>query len=75
MDSMNIQREREARQAQANREELVEHIGRAAREDGRVEPLKGLYLIRSSSPTMAVHSLFDPEIGRASCRERVCLYV
>ncbi len=60
MDSMNIQREREARQAQANREELVEHIGRAAREDGRVEPLKGLYLIRSSSPTMAVHSLFDP---------------
>ena len=42
--------EREAQLMQANREELVERIARAMREDGTVQPLQGLHLARSSSP-------------------------
>ena len=42
--------EHEAQVGQANREELVERIARAVREDGTVEPLKGIRLRRSSSP-------------------------
>ena len=38
--------EREARLMQANREELVERIARAMREDGIAQPLQGLYLYR-----------------------------
>ena len=61
MDSMNPQQvEREAHRAQANRGELVERIARAIREDGRVEPLKGLRLHRASSPTESVHGVSDP---------------
>jgi AraC-like DNA-binding protein len=52
--------EREAHRAQANRDELVERIARVIREDGRVEPLKGLHLHRSSSPTESVHGVSDP---------------
>jgi AraC-like DNA-binding protein len=60
MDSMNPQQvEAEAHKAQANRDELVECIARAIREDGRVEPLKGLHLIRRSSPTEWVHGVSD----------------
>ena len=45
MDSMNLQQaEREGHRAQASRDELVELIARAIREDGTVEPLKGLHL-------------------------------
>jgi len=61
MGSMNPQQvEREAHRAQANRDELVERIARAIREDGTVEPLKGLHLHRSSSPTESVHGVSDP---------------
>ena len=61
MDSMNHQQvEREAHRAQANRDELVERIARAIREDGTVEPLKGLHLNRSSSPKEPLHSVSDP---------------
>jgi AraC-like DNA-binding protein len=61
MDSMNPQQvEREAHRAQANRDELVERIARAIREDGRVEPLKGLRLHRASSPTESVHGMSGP---------------
>jgi len=61
MDSMNPQHvEREAHRAQANRGELVERIARAIREDGRVEPLKGLRLHRASSPTESVHGMSGP---------------
>ena len=58
VDSMKPQHvEREAHRAQANRGELVERIARAIREDGRVEPLKGLHLHRASSPTESVHGM------------------
>lgn len=60
MDSKEKQQEkREAQLAQANRDELVERIGQAIREDGRVEPLRGLRLNRSSS-SESIHIVSDP---------------
>src|SRR2546421_11986797 len=61
MESSNEQeREREARQALANREELAERIARGVREDGTVQPLTGLHLTRVSSPTEPVHGVSIP---------------
>ncbi len=61
MNTMPLQQvERETHRAQANRDELVELIARASREDGTVEPLKGLHLNRSSSPKEPLHSVYDP---------------
>jgi AraC-like DNA-binding protein len=51
---------REARRAQANRDELVERIARAVRQDGRVYPLEGLSLHRESSTKELVHSVSVP---------------
>ncbi len=56
------QAEREAELMQANREELVERIGQAIREDGTVQPLKGLHLSRSSLPTEPVHGVSAPSV-------------
>jgi AraC-like DNA-binding protein len=61
MDSMPFQQiERETHRAQAYRDELAELIGRAIREDGTIEPLKGLHLNRASSPREPLHSVYDP---------------
>lgn len=61
LDSMHThQGAPEAHRAQANRDELVERIARAVREDGTVEPLKGMLLHRSSSPTESVHGKSAP---------------
>ncbi len=61
VDSMNPQRvEREANRVQANIGELVERIARTIREDGMVEPLKGLRLHRASSPTEPIYGVSDP---------------
>src|SRR6266851_2604421 len=61
MEPLNDQeRERQARGAQANQEELAERIARAVREDGTVEPLRGLHLKRVSSPTEPVHGVSIP---------------
>src|SRR5712691_4792349 len=56
------QAEREAERVQANREELVERIGRAMREDGTVQPLQGLHLSRSSWPLKPLHSVLEPSL-------------
>src|SRR5438067_1767782 len=56
------QAEREAELMQANREELVERIGRAVREDGVVQPLLGLHLARCSLPLKPVHSVVEPSV-------------
>jgi hypothetical protein len=56
------QAEREAQRMQANREELVERIGRAMREDGIAQPLQGLYLSRSSLPLKPLHSVLEPSL-------------
>src|SRR5215211_7206626 len=53
-------REREGRRAEANRAELVERMARAAREDGMVEPLRGLHIHRVSMPTEPVHGVSIP---------------
>lgn len=45
---------------QANREELSERIARYFREDGAVEPLKGILLRRSSSPTESIPGVSVP---------------
>ncbi len=61
MDLMNRQQaEREAQRAQANREELVERMMRACREDGPVQPLEGIRFYRSSSPTELNLTMSDP---------------
>jgi AraC-like DNA-binding protein len=61
MDSMDPQQgELEAHRVQANRAELVERIARAIREDGTVEPLKGVRLYRFSSPTELSFGVSDP---------------
>ena len=52
--------QREAFRAHANREELAERIGRAIPEDGRVEPLEGLFLNRASSPVGPLHAVSQP---------------
>ena len=63
MDGMNRKSsEREAVLLQAHREELVERISRAIREDGTAEPLKGLHLSRHSFPLEQVYSLAEPSL-------------
>ncbi|HLI07623.1 MAG TPA: AraC family transcriptional regulator [Ktedonobacteraceae bacterium] len=53
---------REAQWVRANREELVERIGHAIREDGNARPLPGLHLARSSSPLERIHSVLEPSV-------------
>ncbi len=61
MDTAPLQQaEYEAHRALAGSDELVELIARAIREDGTVEPLKGLHLNRASSPKEPLHSVYDP---------------
>jgi AraC-like DNA-binding protein len=56
------EREREARRAEANRDELIERIARAVRRDGGEDPLPGLTLYRRSSPTEKVHGVYVPSL-------------
>src|SRR6266481_3943473 len=63
MNLMNHQQaEREAELMQANREELVERIARAIREDGTTQPLQGLHLYRHSLPLEQVYSVVEPSV-------------
>jgi hypothetical protein len=54
------QAKREADRAQAHRNELTIAIAQAIRQDGTIEPLKGLHFNRSSSPSECVHSVSIP---------------
>jgi len=56
------QAEHEAERVQAHREELVERIAGAVREDGTVQPLQGLHLSRSSLPLKPLHSVLKPSV-------------
>ena len=61
MDSLIPQQEAyETQRAQADRAELAARIARVIRDDGRVEPLKGLYLARSSSRRGPVYGVSEP---------------
>src|SRR5947209_12337500 len=63
MDVINHQQaEREAELIQANREELVERIARAIREDGTAQPLQGLHLYRYSLPLELGHGMVEPSV-------------
>jgi AraC-like DNA-binding protein len=63
MDSTNHwPSEREMQRAQASREELVERLTRAIREDGTTEPLPGLRLRRASVPTGLGHGVSFPSL-------------
>src|SRR5438876_5362265 len=63
MDVMNHQQaEREAQRVQANREELVERIARALRQDGSAQPLPGLHLYRHSLPLEQVYNVVEPSL-------------
>ncbi len=55
--------EREAELMQANREELVERIARAMREDGTTQPFQGLHLYRRSSPLELLHGVSEPSVA------------
>src|SRR5213593_559710 len=57
------QAEREAELMQANREELVERIARAMRQDGTAQPLQGLHLYRRSSPLELLHGVSEPSVA------------
>jgi len=54
--------EHEEQWVQANREELVERIARAMREDGTAQPLPGMHLARSSLPLKPVHGVLEPSL-------------
>ncbi len=54
--------ERAAQRVQAHREELVERIARAIRDDGTAQPLQGLHLYRHSVPLEQVHSVVEPSV-------------
>jgi AraC-like DNA-binding protein len=54
--------EREMQRAEASREELVERLTRAIREDGTAEPLPGLRLRRASAPTGLGHGVSFPSL-------------
>ena len=54
--------ERDARRLLANREELVERIAQAVRDDGTIQPLQGLYLSRASTPLGPLHNLVEPSL-------------
>ena len=60
MDTFTPQAEHESLRAQAYREELVELIGRAAPQDGMVEPIKGLHFNRISTPKEGLYSVSAP---------------
>src|SRR3954454_19788825 len=54
--------DREARRAHANRDELVDHIAHAIRDDGTVEPLPGVRFRRASAPTELGHGVSFPSL-------------
>jgi AraC-like DNA-binding protein len=54
------QAQREADRAQANRDELTERIAQAIRQDGTIEPLKGLHFNRISASAKPCHSVSVP---------------
>ena len=51
---------RDAQLVQAHRDELLERMVRAIREDGTVDPLPGVRLYRVSSPTAPLPAVFEP---------------
>ncbi len=59
---MEMKNDQQVQRMHANREELAEFIAWAIREDGTFQPLKGLYLSRTSVPLKRVHSVVEPSV-------------
>ncbi len=59
---MEMKNDQQVQRMHANREELAECIAWAIREDGTLQPLKGLYLSRTSVPLKRVHSVVEPSV-------------
>ena len=59
---MEMKNDQQVQRMHANREELAERIAWAIREDGTFQPLKGLYLSRTSVPLKRVHSVVEPSV-------------
>src|SRR3989440_1746121 len=57
------QAEREAKLMKANREERVERMARAMREDGTTQLFPGLHLYRRSSPLELLHGVSEPSVA------------
>jgi AraC-like DNA-binding protein len=78
---MNLEAVRNTRRIEAAREEIVERMSRLLPEDGRIDFVPGLLLIKSSVPAEPVPSLFQPSFcfvaqgrKRASVGGEVFLY-
>src|SRR5436305_11374128 len=54
--------EREAERMQAHREQLLERIALARRQDGTAQPLQVLHLYRHSFPLEQVYSVVEPSL-------------
>jgi len=54
------QTKRDTDRAQAYRDELTERIAQTIRQDGTIEPMKGLHFNRTSSPSECIHSVSIP---------------
>ncbi len=65
--------EQEEQRIQASKEELVECVGQAIREDGATHPLPGLHLQRNSSPKVSVHGLYGPAFCLVAQRSKEVL--
>src|SRR5687768_10798643 len=50
----------EAQREECNRQELAERMARAIPVDGKIEPLPGLELFRTSVTTQAMHGMAEP---------------
>jgi AraC-like DNA-binding protein len=64
-------REREFRREQSNREELVEHITELLPEDGKLEPIKGVRIARSTAMGEPVYGVSDATfcVTAQGCKE------
>ncbi len=61
MDVVN-QQEHELQRLQVNREEFINRIARIVRQDGVIQPLKGLHLARASVPLKKFHGVLEPSL-------------
>lgn len=62
LDMINQHNQYEEQRLQAGRAELVDRIAHVLREDGLIEPLKGVYLARLSTPQKKLHSVMEPSL-------------
>lgn len=61
MNGINHQQpDHEVKRLQSSRDELVDRLSQIMQEDGVIQPLRGLYLARRSTPGERIHSVLEP---------------